>query len=378
MRWIFFSFPVFLFYGGICFYIGKRILDFTRCFYPNTRLSVYWPVFALLCIILVFVNFYSHNLLFLRKAGSIWMAVFIYMFLLLAFSDLVKIVLFFAGKRFANINFYTVGISLLLCVILIVFGVLHARSIKTVNYNLTLKGNGDDLKIVLVSDLHIGQTVGERWIGNIAEKIIIAQPDIVFIAGDIFDGNLDIVKNMQDVISKLKTFNAPLGVYAVLGNHDVDRQGFSGGRTVRIAQILKDSDIILLQDEVCEIREGLFLVGRKDARPIGMNVQRKTALELLSNIEGTIIVLDHQPVQFPQLQDAGADFVLSGHTHNGQLFPANLLTNFIYKKAGSVSYGYCKGDTMQGLVTSGAGVWGPPLRVGTNSEIAVINLKFMQ
>ena len=109
-----------------------------------------------------------------------------------------------------------------------------------------------------------------------------------------------------------------------------------------------------------------------------MSAERKTALELISGIEGTIIVLDHQPVQFEQIQRAGAHLVLSGHTHNGQIFPGNLMTMIIYKKAGSVSYGYWQGKTMQGVVTSGAGVWGPPLRVGTNCEIAVINLKFMQ
>jgi predicted MPP superfamily phosphohydrolase len=378
MRWIFFSWFVFLFYGGICFYIGKRILDFTRYFYPNTKLIIYWPVFALLCVILVFANFFGHNLLFLRKAGSVWMAVFIYMFLLLAISDLVKIVLYFTGKRYANINLYTVGISILLCVMIIIFGVFHARSIKTVNYSMTVKGSGTDIKIALVSDLHIGQTVGESWVGNIAEKVNALQPDIIFIAGDIFDGNLDIIKNTQEVILKLKAFNAPLGVYAVLGNHDVDRQGFRNGSANRIARILKEADITLLQDEVHEIRTGLFLAGRKDARPIGMNAERKTALELISGIEGTIIVLDHQPVQFEQIQRAGADIVFSGHTHNGQVFPGNLITKRIFKKAGSVSYGYWQGKTMQGVVTSGAGVWGPPLRVGTNSEIAVINLKFMQ
>jgi predicted MPP superfamily phosphohydrolase len=378
MRWFFFSFPVFLFYGGNCFYIGKRILDFIRYFYPNTRLLIYWPVFALLCIILVFVNFFSHNLLFLRKAGSIWMAVFLYMFMLLVISDFTRIVLYLAGKRIANINFYTVGISLLLCVIIVVSGMLHARSIKTASYDLALKGSGNDLKIALISDLHIGQTVGEKWVGNIVEKANSVQPDIVFIAGDIFDGNLDIVKNMQGVISKLKTFNAPLGVYAVLGNHDVDRQGFRNGSANRIVQILKEAGIMLLQDEVREIQPGLFLAGRKDARPIGMNAKKKTAFDLLSGIEGTIIVLDHQPVQFEQIQNAGADLVLSGHTHNGQIFPGNLMTYIIYKKAGSVSYGYWRGETMQGVVTSGAGLWGPPLRVGTNSEITVINLKFMQ
>jgi predicted MPP superfamily phosphohydrolase len=306
------------------------------------------------------------------------MAVFVYLFLLLALSDLARIVLYFAGKRIANINLYTVGISLFLCLIIIIFGVLHARSIKTVNYDLTLKGNGDDIKLALVSDLHIGQTVGDSWVGNIAEKVNAVKPDIIFIAGDIFDGNLDIIKNMQSVIAELKTFNAPLGVYAVLGNHDVDRQGFRNGSADRIAQILKEAGIVLLQDQVYEIRTGLSLAGRKDARPIGMNAERMTALELLSGIEGTIIVLDHQPVQFEQIRQAGADLVLSGHTHNGQIFPGNLITKKIFKKAGSVSYGYWQGQTMQGVVTSGAGVWGPPLRVGTNSEIAVINLKFMQ
>jgi predicted MPP superfamily phosphohydrolase len=377
MRWIFFSFPVFLFYGGICFYVGRRLLNFIH-FYTNVNALLFWIVFTLVCCGLILSNFSRHNLNFIRLAVWIGVAFLMYLFIFFVIADLVKLVLFLAGKKSANINLYTAAAVVCLCVLVTIYGVFHAHSIKTVNYNITLQGTGTDIRIVLISDLHIGSTVKKSWVKRIVEKANNAQGDIVFIAGDIFDGNLDIVKDIQGVISNLKTFNAPLGVYAVLGNHDVDRQSFSGGRTERIAQIMKEADIVLLQDEMCEIREGLFLAGRKDARPIGMNAERKTALELLSGIDGTIIVLDHQPTQFPQLQDAGADLVFSGHTHNGQLFPANLLTKIIFKKAGSVSYGYWQGKTMQGVVTSGAGVWGPPLRVGTNSEITVINLKFMQ
>jgi predicted MPP superfamily phosphohydrolase len=109
-----------------------------------------------------------------------------------------------------------------------------------------------------------------------------------------------------------------------------------------------------------------------------MNAGRLSAQELLANIEGTVIVLDHQPVEFPLLEKAGADLVLSGHTHRGQMFPGSIVTYAMYKAMGAAHHGYWQGQGMQGVITSGAGVWGPPMRVGTNSEVAVINIKFVQ
>jgi predicted MPP superfamily phosphohydrolase len=200
---------------------------------------------------------------------------------------------------------------------------------------------------------------------------------MICIAGDVFDGNLDVINGLEEVIAQLKLLKAPLGVYACLGNHDVDRTGISGGRTARIAEILKKADITLLYDEVFQIRPDLFVAGRMDARPIGMNAQRETSQELLSSIDGTIIMLDHQPVQFAQNEQAGVDLLLCGHTHKGQIFPANIMTHFIYWRMGAVHYGYWKGQTMQAVVTSGAGFLGPPVRIGTNSEIAVINVNFL-
>ena len=305
------------------------------------------------------------------------MAVLLYLLLFFVLSEFFWLGLFLAGKKIPNINLYINGAAIFLSVLLIVIGIFHARSIKTANYNVTLQGSGSDIRIALISDVHIGPLIGESWVKRIVDTINRAQPDIVFLAGDIFDGNVDSIKNIQGVISELRKISASLGVYAVLGNHDVDRLSFEGGRTERIVQILKDSGIVVLQDDVLEIRENIYLAGRKDARPIGMNVSRKTVEELLAGIDGTIIMIDHQPEQFPQSENAGVDLILCGHTHAGQLFPSTLITRSIFKRAGSTYYGYWKGETMQAVVTSGAGIWGPPVRVGSNSEVAVVDVKFM-
>jgi predicted MPP superfamily phosphohydrolase len=112
-----------------------------------------------------------------------------------------------------------------------------------------------------------------------------------------------------------------------------------------------------------------------------MEARRKTAAELCVRLPGSgkkpIVVLDHQPTQFAEIEAAGADLVLCGHTHKGQFFPGNLMTKQIYKKLGA-HYGYWQGNSLQAVVTSGAGYWGPPVRIGTNSDVAVIDVNFVE
>jgi predicted MPP superfamily phosphohydrolase len=377
MRWLFFSPVVVLIYAASCFYMGKRLLDFLRFFSPLNA-AVFWFPFAALCCVLTFANFFRHNPAFLKQAGLFWMAILLYMLMFLAAFDVLRLILFIAGKKIPNIGAYTGGAAILLCAILVIYGALHARSIKTVNYNLTLNGSGSEIRIALISDLHIGNSIGRTHIKKIVDAVNRFEPDMVCVSGDIFDGDIDAIKDLQGVISQFSAIKAPLGVYACLGNHDVDRTGFGGGSTQRIEGILRGSSLTLLQDETRKVRDNLYIAGRRDARPIGMNAERKTPRELLADIEGTVIVLDHQPTQFAELEQAGAGLVLSGHTHRGQIFPSTLITYFIYKLSGSTYYGYWRGKTVQAVVTSGAGFWGPPLRVGTNSEVAVIEIKFAQ
>ena len=337
-------------------------------------LWAFWVVYAVACFALVFVNFSRNSLSLFRMVSSLWMAVFFCLFCLLAASDFIRLFLFIIGKRIPDLQFYAVGGSIFMCVILIVFGMLNARSIKTVNYEINLHGSGSGFRIALVSDLHIGNTVNKAWIDRVAAQVNKAKPDMVCVAGDVFDGNVDVIQDLQGVISSLAEMKAPLGVYACFGNHDVDR---AHGNTERMKNIVKAAGVFILQDEALKIRDNLYIAGRRDARPIGMNARRKTAAQICDELDGTVIMLDHQPVDFALLEQAGVDLLFCGHTHRGQVFPATLITRQLFKKLGSTHYGYWKGQTMQAVVTSGAGVWGPPLRLGTNSEVVIIDVNFM-
>jgi uncharacterized protein len=389
MRFLFSGFGIVV-YTALCAYIGERIFTFVRYFIPWTKASVFLVVFILLCYAFVFVSFMRVPRLHLfERVGSYWMAVFIYLLVLLPLFDILRLWLFLFHRNALTPRFtaFGIGAALCMCFIIIVYGAFHAGSIRTVQYSVRLAGQGDGLRAALISDLHIGSGVGKKHITKVVNVINKAEPDIVFIAGDIFDGNLGTVRDMPGIAEEFKRLHPPLGIYACLGNHDVDRVSFSSNSTERIEAFLREAGITLLQDEAAAVGNNMYIAGRRDARPIGMNVKRKTAAELRAAVfDGAapsdketpciLIVLDHQPTQFDKIEAAGADLVLSGHTHRGQLFPANLITKIMYRKMGASHYGYWRGNTLQAVITSGAGYWGPPLRVATNSEVAVIDLTF--
>jgi len=284
------------------------------------------------------------------------------------------------------------GIALGLALLAMVYGTIHARDIRTKHYDITLNKSlpAEDtgtvrtdqvsaIRVALVSDLHIGTSVDREWVANIVDAVNKAKPDIICIAGDIFDNDFSAVKDLDGIASELQRLKAPLGVYACPGNHDVDRLSLRGdAANDRIKEFLEKGDIIYLEDEIRLVNDSFYLVGRRDARPIGLRQVRKSAAELTAELDKSrpIIFLDHEPVDFPGEEKAGADLIFSGHTHRGQFFPGNIITAFIYKKAGAVSYGYWRGNSAQGIVSSGAGVWGPPIRIATDSEVAVVDVKF--
>jgi len=382
MRFVFSGFGIVI-YTAFCVYIGARIFTFVRYFMPWTKAPVYWVIFIPLCFAFVFVSVMRiPSLRFFGRVGSYWIAVFIYLMVLLPLLDFLRLGLFLFHRNALTPRFtaFGIGAALCLCFIIIVYGAFHAGSIRTVQYKVRLAGHGDGFRAALISDLHIGPGVGKKHITKVVNVINRAKPDIVFIAGDIFDGNLETVRDMPGIAEELKRIRPQMGTYACLGNHDVDRLSLSGSSTERIESFLREAGITLLLDEAAAIGDNLYIAGRRDARPIGMNAKRKTAAELCNSISDgtarTLIVLDHQPTQFDKIEAAGADLVLSGHTHRGQLFPGNIITKIMYRKMGASHYGYWRGNTLQAVITSGAGYWGPPLRVATNNEVAVIDITF--
>ena len=138
---------------------------------------------------------------------------------------------------------------------------------------------------------------------------------------------------------------------------------------------LKEADITLRDDEVTWIDNAFYLVGRKDIqKPGDGTTNRKTIEELLSNVDKTKpgFVLEHQPKQLEELDNAGVDMQLCGHTHDGQIFPGNLTVKLFWENP----CGYLKKGNLNSIVTSGVGVWGPAMRVGTDSEICTITVYF--
>jgi predicted MPP superfamily phosphohydrolase len=321
----------------------------------------------------------TQRLNFLQLIGSYWLALFMYLLLALLLFDMLRLAFFLVQRPLPpRLTVIGIGAAFCLCFLIITCGTFHARSIHTVKYNISLAGQGDKLRVVLISDLHIGTGLGQKHVSKIVNVINKAEPDIVCMAGDIFDGHLGTLRNLPGIASEFRRIQAPLGVYACLGNHDVDRMFPSGSGTDRIETFLREAGVVLLQDETAAVGD-IYIAGRRDARPIGMQAQRKTAAELCARLAGgkTLIVLDHQPTQFAEIEAAGADLVLCGLTHKGQLFPGNLMTKQIYKKAGA-HYGHWRGNSLQAVVTSGVGYWGPPVRIGTNNEVAVIDVNFVE
>ena len=375
MRWIFFSPVIFILFGGICFYVGLKIFGFLRYFYPNTKAAFFWILFAVLCFILLLLIAFRPRFVFLREFRSLWITIFLYIFMLFALLvmvDLARLVLHLAGKLPDKFNVYAVGSAFVLCFGLIIYGASNARLIETVSYNINTNKEINNMRIVLISDTHIGSSIGRKHIKRVVDEINRAEPDMVCIAGDIFDGNIDQIKDLQGVIAELRKITAPLGVYACLGNHDVDRRS-----TEKIVQTLNEANIIVLQDEVHELPENIYIIGRKEIYPIGIESVRKSTAELISELDtdSFIIMMDHRPGQFAQTERLGVDLLLSGHTHNGQIFPGTIVTSAIFKRTGAISYGHWQGQTMNAVVTSGAGFWGPPIRIGTQSEVVVIDIE---
>ena len=226
----------------------------------------------------------------------------------------------------------------------------------------------DQLKIVFVSDVHMGTIIGPRRTNSIVNKINALNPDLILLGGDIVDEDLAPVirNNLGDSLRKL---TAPLGVIGITGNHE-----YIGGAEPAV-KYLEDHGIRMLRDSSILIDDKFYIVGREDRdKPRFSGRERKEIGALMNGIDKSkpLILLDHQPFELDEKEKAGVDLTLSGHTHHGQLWPLNYITKAIYE----VSWGYKKKGNTHVYVSSGVGGWGPPVRIGNRPEIVLINLHF--
>jgi hypothetical protein len=311
----------------------------------------------------------------LNIIGGFWMAFMLYGFLFLFLSDIIAVALRIAGvidsRSIIVFRKWSFIITLIISFFLIAGGFINAIVPKVKTYNITINKSADDLKglrIAAVSDIHLGSIIRKRSIKKLSDILIKLKPDLVLLLGDIVDGEIGPVLR-GDLLQYFSCPKCSDGLYSITGNHE-----FIGGAK-RTIPYIESKGIRILKDEVVTIEGGIQLIGRLDRdskRFYGK--ERKPLAELVKSVNPSrpVILLDHQPLDLSEAEKNLIDLQLSGHTHNGQMWPLNHLTAKMYE----LSYGYKKKGNTQYIVSSGFGLWGPRVRSGSRSEVLLINIKF--
>ena len=309
--------------------------------------------------------------------GSFWLGIMLYLFLGVVIFDIVRFINWLAGivpvpstgyDRIKLIAALAVAASAAMAVFGGYINTLHPR-ITTLVIDIPKKaGDRACLDIALVTDIHLGTIISNSRLQNMVDMVNSIHPDLVLLGGDIVDEDLaPVIENNLGEL--LRSIRSRIGTFAVTGNHE-----YIGG-VEQACRYLSEHGVRMLRDEAICIDSCLFLVGREDRSSRQFTGTRRKQLgEILQGIDRSypIILMDHQPFHLSEAAGQGVDLQLSGHTHDGQLWPASIITGAIYE----VSSGYKKIGGANVYVSSGYGTWGPPSRVGTSPEVVHIKLRF--
>ncbi|WP_434302263.1 metallophosphoesterase [Clostridium botulinum] len=364
-------------YGGANYYIARRLYQWLNVFCQHINVKIYTGIYIFIAVSMIFAFLPIPRDVkdIISWISSYWMGIFIYLLIFLLAMDFVillgSIAKIIPSPIPKSVCFYKGLIPILLTMGFVGYGMYNANQVEHVSYDIQLKENtlSSDIKIVMISDLHLGAINSEKNLERVVQGINDMKPDIVCIVGDIFNDDFNAIRNPSGAINLFRSINATYGVYACLGNHD-------GGRTLdQMINFLQESNIKLLNDEYVIIEKRLALFGRLDSNHIGGSgeLKRQDITDDIASVGANmpVIVMDHNPSHIEEYGKE-VDLILAGHTHRGQLFPANLITNAIFV----VDYGYYQKDahSPQVVLTSGSGTWGMPMRVGSNNEIVSIIL----
>jgi predicted MPP superfamily phosphohydrolase len=357
------------------YYKGYRSLPLLR----DNRL-LYSLIFFILAAVFIAAKFLEarHSSVItdiLNIIGGFWLAFMLYGFLFFLISDVIlaglRISGIIEGEQILLFRKWSLILTLSVSAILITAGFINAIIPVVTRYDISINKSAGEIKtlrIAAVSDIHLGSIIRKRSIKKLSGILGELKPDLVLLLGDIVDGELGPV--LRDDL--LQYFTCPKctdGMYAITGNHE-----FIGGAD-RTIPYIESKGIRILKDEVVTLEGGIQMIGRidRDSRRF-YRKERQPLDSLIAKVDITrpVILLDHQPFHLGEAASKGVDLELSGHTHNGQIWPLNYLTARIYE----LSYGYLKKGSTHFIVSSGYGLWGPRVRLGSRSEVLLINISF--
>ncbi|MBQ3565933.1 MAG: metallophosphoesterase [Oscillospiraceae bacterium] len=393
--------PFIIIYLAVNFFVGMDLYLWIKSFKNPFRYKkakvIFIAVFSILTslIIVAFALPDSDAKKTISRVTNYYLGFMINLLIVLALAHTLALILkktkvvskeyFRSGKP----KFIAGWVCFVLSVGFSVYGFVNANNIEVASYDVTVNKKGDDMKIVLVADTHLGYSLGVRNMRDMAEKINVLEPDLVCFAGDVFDNNFNSLDDPSGIKQAFQSIESTYGKYACWGNHDVIDK-LIGGFSVsfeenqkidsRMKTFLEKSGITVLEDDALLIDDKFTLVGRLDmSKPGTDDAERLDIDEIEFDSTLPVICMDHEPDELSEKAEAGVDIDLGGHTHNGQFFPLNLGIGFVWENPkGHIEKKTDDGHIMHSIVTEGVGVYGPFMRTFTNSEIVEINVTFRQ
>lgn len=360
-----------LFISLICAGIGVVI---SIIYSPDS--SIDWKyvlgsvLFALFLIISQFIAHLNHSrpMFPLYLVSSVGLAVFFYSFLLSILSGPVLLVLYAFGITFHELPF-TNSLRVLPPVFMagiITYGSLNARILRRRKVNIPVIKKDRNVRIALISDLHLGLLVGKTRLDAIIKTLKKEKPDIIVLAGDFLDTNPRFLDRFRSFVMDMVSIST---VYSVTGNHE-----FYNGLRDSMDWLRSLGVNILDNRSIIDQKTDIIMIGIHDPSAFKEGGEYAgTLASLIAKAEknGIKILVNHQPLLFHKSAEMGIDIQLSGHTHAGQMWPFSLGTKAIFKE-GYKGLNRWKDSYL--YVCQGTGTWGPPLRIGTSSEIVILDL----
>lgn len=364
----------FALYAGLNYYLFKRSWQSLP---PNTWIQAVFIFLFLVSSLSFFFAMGLGNVLpiwmvaVLENIGAYWVIGLLYFVLAALFFDTLRLANHFLRfyPDWVHGNYQQIKFILFLSIIGIftvfsLVGNYRFRHPEVRQLDLEIpKGDGPagSLTLTVASDVHLGNIIRKNRLKKYVKLLNKQDSDIILFAGDLIDHSMRPVEagNMHEELSQL---TARHGIYGIFGNHEYY------GDVAKAAGFYSRSGINLLRDTAVIIDNRLVLAGRDDVS----QRRRKPLDAILSGIDRNLpkILLDHNPAHLGDAEKNNIDLQLSGHTHNGQIFPLNLLIKRMYQ----LPYGYLKTGNTSYYVSSGLGLWAAPVRIGTQSEIVRINL----
>lgn len=330
------------------------------------RISLILVFLAWLCFIIVFFkgdvlkeSEYSTLVMFIACLYIFYVYVTLIFFIVRAFYLYIKKKPIFKSE----LNQKTSSLVLAFCLIIGLYAYFSARDIQVKNYQIESNKIEKEHKIVFLSDLHLGSAIDEKELDKLVNLINQQKPDVIFIGGDLYDEHTSNDLETYSV-QALKKLQANFGKYYIFGNHEYYTHQIN-----KIEKLVDKADFKILAEDKVNLENNLVVFGRQDTTKYLYEGKIRPQLDMIYQKKANefLLVLDHHPI----IDDSKKiDLQLSGHTHNGQIFPLNLVYKFVFDHV----YGYYK-QPYEMIVSSGVGAYAYPARLFTDSEIVVIDLK---